>query len=268
MVEALVRYTFLQHAFAAALLGAVAAGLVGTLVSVNRMSSLAGSVAHASFGGLGLAYAAAIPHLLGALLFSLLSAVGIGVISLRYRDRADTAIAAFWAIGMATGLVLIKLAGGYAGDLMSYLFGSIMAVPGRDLLLMALLDVLVILFVAGFFRELVAISYDPEFSRVQGIRVNLLFMMFLCVVALTVVMLIRVVGLIMVIAMLTIPPAIARMFIHRMGRMMVTSAAIAAALSIGGLVLSWYTGLQGGAVIILLSGVVYLTVFLIRGEAG
>jgi zinc transport system permease protein len=268
VVEALIQYTFLQNAFAAALLGALAAGLVGTLVSVNRMSSLAGSVAHASFGGLGLAYAASFPHLLGALLFSLVSALGIGVISLRYRERADTAIAAFWALGMAAGLVLIKLSGGYAVDLMSYLFGSIMAVPGRDLLLMALLDVVVLLFVTGFFGELVAISYDSEFSRVQGIRVGLLFMMFLCVVALTVVMLIRVVGLIMVIAMLTIPPAIARMFVGRMGRMMVVSAVIASVLSVAGLTLAWYTGLQGGPMIILLSGAVYLTVFLVRGEAG
>lgn len=266
MLEALAQYTFLQHAFAAALLGAVAAGVVGTLVTVNRMSSLAGSVAHASFGGLGLAYAASFPHLLGALAFSLVSALGIGVISLRYRDRADTAIAAFWAIGMAAGLVLIKLAGGYAGDLMSYLFGSIMAVPGRDLLLMGLLDVTVLLFVAAFFRELLAISYDAEFSRVQGISVSMLFLLFLCVVALTVVMLIRVVGLIMVIAMLTIPPAIARMYTNRLGRMMVSAAMIAAGLSIAGLVLSWYTGLQGGAMIILLSGAVYLTVFLTRAD--
>ncbi|MBD3370010.1 metal ABC transporter permease [Candidatus Fermentibacteria bacterium] len=257
MIEAILSYGFMQNAFLAALLGAVAAGIVGTLISVNRLSSLTGSVAHASFGGLGLAYMLGFSPLIGALTFSLAAALGIGAISSRYRERSDTAIAAFWAIGMALGLVFIKLSEGYAVDLMSYLFGSIMAVPGTDLMLMAVLDVIVVLFVVGLFKELLAISYDPEFATIQGLRVRLLYLTFLCLVALTVVMLIRVVGLIMVIAMLAIPPAIARMFMHDMRRIMWVSMGLSALLSMIGLSVAWYLELPGGASIILVAGVVY-----------
>lgn len=265
MIDALFRYEFLQHAVLASLLGSIACGIIGTLVVLNRLSSLTGSVAHASFGGLGLSYLIGIPPIIGALIFSLTSALGIASISSRYRHRADTAIAAIWAVGMASGLIFINLAPGYAVDLMSYLFGSILAVPVSDLIGMLVLDVIVLIFVGGFFKELIAISYDPEFSRIQGVRVTLFYTLFLCLTAVTVVMLMRVTGLIMVIALLTIPSAIARIFLDSICRIMILSVLLAAFFCLSGLFLSWYLNLTAGAVIILVAGFFYFIALILQG---
>jgi zinc transport system permease protein len=263
MTEAL-QYTFFQNALWGILLGAAACGLIGSLVVVNRLSSLTGSVAHASFGGLGLAYMLGFHPLAGATLFSLGAAVGTGALSLGHRERSDTAIAVFWAVGMALGLVFISLSGGYAVDLMSYLFGSILTVSGTDLVLMAVLDGVIIVFVAGLYKELLAISFDREFSIIQGIRVNLIYMLFLCLVALTVVMLMRIAGLILVIALLTIPAAVARLFVRDLARMMAVASVLSAVFGIAGLFLSWFIDVPAGASIIVVAGIAYGAAHLLR----
>ncbi|MBN1433916.1 metal ABC transporter permease [Candidatus Fermentibacterales bacterium] len=261
MTEAL-GHAFMQNAIAAAMLGSIACGVVGTLVVVNRMSALTGSIAHAAFGGLGLSYLVGIHPLAGAALFSLGSGLGIGAISSCNPKRSDTVIAAFWAIGMALGLVFIRLAPGYAVDLMSYLFGSILSVTRSDLLLMASLDVVILALVGALFRRLVAVSYDPEFARANGLRVRALFMLMVCLTALSVVMLVRIAGLIMVIAMMTIPASVARLFLRTVRAMMILSVALSAAFMLAGLALAWVLDLPTGAVIILVSGLVYFLALL------
>lgn len=256
MTEAL-SYTFMQHALAVSILGSIAAGIIGTLVTVNRMSALAGSVAHASFGGLGLAYVAGFDPLLGATGFAVASSLGIAAVSSGSGRRAGTAMAAVWAAGMAIGLILIKLSGTYAADLMSWLFGSLLAVSSRDILFAAILDVIILLVVAGFYKEFLAVSYDREFSRLQGVPVTIFRVVFLILTALTAVMLMRMTGLIMVIAMLAIPPAIAEMYTGSLWKMMVAASALTALFSLSGLFLAWQLDLPPGAVIILIASAVY-----------
>jgi zinc transport system permease protein len=263
MAEAL-QYPFFQNALGGVLLGAVACGLIGSLVVVNRLSSLTGSVAHASFGGLGLSYLLGFNPLAGATLFSLGAALGTGALSLRQRERSDTAIAVFWAVGMALGLVFISLSGGYAVDLMSYLFGSILTVAGTDLLLMAILDVVVVAFVAGLYKELLAISFDREFSIIRGVRADTIYMLFLCLVALTVVMLMRIAGLILVIALLTIPAAVARLYVRGLGRMMAAASVLSALFGVTGLFVSWFLNIPSGASIIVVAGAVYGLAHILR----
>ncbi len=205
----LLSYGFMQKALAVSLLASLAAGIMGALIKVNRMSALAGSIAHASFGGLGLAYVAGFNPLLGAMGFAVISSLGISAITSRSRDESGTAMATVWATGMALGLILIKVSGTYAPDLMSWLFGSLLAVSGWDIGFAAVLDIILLVTVAGYYKEFLAVSYDEQFSRLQGIRVGLFRTAFLILTALTAVLLMRVTGLIMVIAMLAIPPAIA-----------------------------------------------------------
>jgi zinc transport system permease protein len=250
-MEAFLQFAFLRHAVLAAVLSAVACGVVGTLVVVNRLSSLAGGIAHACFGGLGLAFLAGFDPVLGALAFGLASSVGIGTVTLRAPQRADAAVAAMWAVGMALGLVFVKLAPGYAPDLLSYLFGSILAVSPGDLWFLAAAGLIVLLFVTGLYKELRAISFDPGYARTRGLPVGALYIALLCVTGCAVVALMRTVGLIMVIAMLSIPPSIARIYCRSLGWMMVLSSALCALFGIAGIALAWWLDIPAGAAIIL-----------------
>lgn len=257
-------YTFMQNALAVSLLASVAAGVIGTLISVNRMSALAGSIAHASFGGLGLAYVAGFDPLLGAMGMAVASSLGIAAVSSRGKRRTGTAMAAVWATGMAAGLILIKLSGTYAADLMSWLFGSLLAVSSTDILYAGILNGVVLLLVIAFYKEFLAVSYDPEFSRLQGVPVTLFRVVFLVMTALTAVLLMRITGLIMVIAMLAIPPAIAEMFTGSLWKMMVLSSVLAALFNISGLIASWRLDLPPGAVIILIAATFYTAALVIE----
>ena len=255
-------YTFMQNAFILTILASISCGVVGSLITVNRMSSFTGSIAHASFGGLGLAYLVGIHPMIGATLFALGSALGIGALSDRSKLGSDTAMAALWATGMAAGLVFIKLSGTYTADLMSWLFGSLMSVSKADIFLTATLDLVVLGSVVFLYKEFVGISYDLEFTRIQGVPVWFIRGLFLVMAALTTIVLMKVTGLIMVIALLTIPAAIAEKFSSSLWKMMLVASILSLLFSIAGLFLSWWLDLPSGPVIILLSSIVYfLTLF-------
>ena len=277
LVEAL-QFSFMRHALAAGVLVAIASGIVGTFVVIKRIVFISGGIAHAAYGGIGLGYYAKyalVPVLLaesaaardqrpgawplfGAILFSLLAAVVMGLIQRRTRQRADTIIGVLWALGMAIGILLIDLTQGYKADLMSYLFGSILAVERSELLIILGLDVLIATLVVLFYKELLAISFDETFATVENVPVDAIYIVLLCLIALTVVMMMRVVGLIMVIAMLTMPPAIAGAFVKDMKQMMVGSIVLAMLFIVVGLWLSYAWNLTSGPSIILVSGVSYL----------
>ena len=260
-------HTFMQNALVASLLSAVACGVIGTLVVVNRMSTLTGSIAHASFGGLGLAFALGLPPMWGASAVGVASALGIGAMtSGRRGESPDTAMAAFWATGMAAGLVFIRLSDSYAPDLMSWLFGSLLAVSRGDLILAGALDLIILLVVASLFKELVAVSYDPEFSSIRGVHTGLVRGTFLVLAALTMVMLMKMTGLIMVMALMAIPAAVVRMFSCGLRRIMVLSTLLALGLNLSGLALAVVLDLPPGATIILISGAVYFTASGVRGR--
>ena len=261
----LTRYPFLQHALLAGVLASVACGIIGSYVVTKKISYIAGSIAHTVLGGLGAArYFQVVHHwdwfepLYGAVLASLLAALAIGLVSMRARQREDTVIGALWAIGMAAGILFISQTPGYNEDLMSYLFGSILMVSAQDLWLIAGLDLLVVVVGALFYNQFLAICFDEEFARLRGVRVELFYLLLLCLTALTVVLLVTVVGIIMVIAIITLPAAVASEFTKRLWHMMVLSALLTVFFTTTGLALSYGPNLPAGATIIVIAGAAYL----------
>lgn len=257
-IQIMFSYDFMRNALYASLLVGVACGLIGTLVVLNRIVFLGGGIAHAAYGGIGLAYYFGQDPMLGAILFSILSALGMGLVHLRTKARSDTLIGVMWSIGMAIGIIFVSLTPGFKADLMSYLFGSLLAVSGADLRLMAVVVVLVIAFVVLLYRSLQAISFDETFSTVRNLPVAVLYLVMLVMIGLTVVVAMRVVGLIMVIAMLTIPPATANLFLKDMKGMILLSIGLGWLFSTVGLIVSFALNLQAGSVIILVASLSYL----------
>ena len=253
------QFEFMRNALMAGLLASVACGVVGVYVVVKKIVSMSGSIAHSSFGGIGLGYLLKFSPVLGAMLFALLSALTMGWVTKKTKLPEDTATGIIWALGMALGVIFIGLSAGYAPDLMSYLFGNILTVPSSDLYLMLGLDIIIIALTMIFFKDFLLLCFDEEYATVASMPVNQLYLLLLCMVALTVVVLIRVVGMILVIAMLTFPAALARQLTHSLKKMMALSVLFGMAFTFGGLWLSFVLNLASGATIILLSGIVLLT---------
>jgi zinc transport system permease protein len=262
MFEAL-QYEFMRNALAAGLLASVICGIMGTLVVVNRIVFLSGGIAHAAYGGIGLSFFLGWPYMVGTLGFSLTAAMVMAAVSLKAKHRADTIIGVIWATGMACGIILLDLTPGYNVDLMSYLFGSILTVPVSDLWIMLLVGVLITGFVVYFYKDLLAISYDEEFARIRGVPIRALYFGLIGMLAVTIVMVIQVVGLILVIALLTIPPFIVEKYAKSLFQMMVGSSLLGAVFTISGLWLSYAFDLTSGASIILVAGITFILFLLI-----
>ncbi len=250
----ILQYEFMRNALAAAVLVSVACGIVGTYVVVRKIVFISGGISHTAFGGIGLGYLLGVNPIFAALPFSVLSAVGIGVISRKTRINEDTAIGVMWPVGMALGILFIHLSPGYAPDLFSYLFGSILTVPRTDLIMMLVLDCFIVGIVVLFYREFLAMSFDEEFSTVVGMPTQKLYLLLLCLVGLSVVVLIRVVGVILVIALLTMPAAISRNFTYQIKQLMLFSIVIGMIATVAGLILSYVVDLPSGATIVLVLG--------------
>lgn len=256
MVDAL-QFEFMQNALAAGLLASVICGIMGTLVVVNRIVFLSGGVAHAAYGGIGLAFYFGWPYLVGALGFSVFAALVMAAVTLKARHRADTIIGVMWAVGMALGIILIDLSPGYNADLMSYLFGSILSVPESDLWIMTAMGFMIVGVVAFYYKDFLALSYDEEFARIRGVPVTALYFLLIALLAITVVMVIQVVGLILVIALLTIPPFIVEKYARTLLQMMIGSSFLGALFTIIGLWISYTLDLTSGASIIMVAGLFF-----------
>lgn len=257
-LAALTEQSFLQTALLAGLLASVGTGVVGSFVVVKRIAFLAGGIAHSVLGGMGAALYFGFDPLLGALIAAVLSALTIGAVRLRWQAQEDTLIGALWAIGMAVGILFIAKTPGYSRDLMSYLFGNILLVPPRELWLMVGLDLLLLGVVGLFYRQLLAVCFDEELARLRGVEVTFFYLLLLVLVAVTVVLLIQVVGLILVIALLTLPAAVAGHHVHTLGRMMVLAVLLGALQTSLGLALAYGPDLPVGPTIVLLAGAMYL----------
>ncbi|MDO8453157.1 MAG: metal ABC transporter permease [Sulfurimonas sp.] len=252
MLEAL-SYEFIQNAVIAGILVSLISGIIGSLVVVNRMVFLAGGIAHAAYGGIGIAIFTGIPIFLGTTIFAVFAALIMAFVTIKQRENIDTFIGLIWAVGMAIGIILVDLTPGYNVDLMSYLFGSILAVTREDLYFMAALFVVIIFVMTFWYRDILAVSYDSEYASLSGINVKFFYTLILILSALTVVIAIKVVGLILVIALLTIPIYIAQNLSSSLYSMMLISGFIASLFTIVGLWLSYSFDLTSGATIILVS---------------
>jgi zinc transport system permease protein len=261
MLDAL-SFEFMQNALIAGLLVSFASGIIGSLIVVNRMVFLAGGIAHTAYGGIGIAIYFGLPIFLGASIFASAAALLMAFITLRQRNRIDTFIGLIWAVGMAIGIILVDLSPGYNVDLLSYLFGSILAVSTEDLYYMGSLLFVTVVIVTFWYRDILAVSYDSEYAALRGINVPFFYTLILVLSALTVVIAIKVVGLILVIAMLTIPIYIAEKLSNSLASMMFISGVLSSFFTIVGLVLSYNYDLTSGASIIIISAV-SLIIFLI-----
>jgi zinc transport system permease protein len=263
--QAIGSFAFLQYAFLAGILASLACGVVGAFVVARRISYLAGAIAHSVLAGLGAARYLQVVHgwswadpLWGALLVGVLAALLMGLVSLKAKEREDTIIGAIWAVGMALGVLFIAATPGYGTDLMAYLFGNILMVSPGDLWAMAALDVVVMAVGLGLYRQLSAVCFDEEFARLRGLNAGFYYMLLLVLTAITVVLLSTVVGIIMVIALLTLPAAIAGRLTSRLWKIMGLAVALSAVFTSAGLALSYEPDLPSGAFIIVLAGAVYL----------
>lgn len=248
----------MQQALFAALLVSVATGVIGVFVVVNRMVFVSGGVAHTAYGGVGLATFLGFSPVLGAFIFTAAAALCMGLVQRRAGERSDTIIGVLWALGMAAGVIFTELTPGYRGDLMSYLFGSILMVSATDLWLMLIFDIVIVVTAALFYREFVAISFDETFASTRNVPVTAFYLLLLLLIACAVVLLMRATGLILVIALLTIPVSIASWFTRGLGRLIVYATLLSALFCYAGLGLSVLWNFSSGATIILTAGAVYL----------
>ena len=257
---------FVRNALAAGLLSAVLFGTLGAVVTVKRIAGLAGAISHAVLGGIGMALflsasglVPGLPPMVGALVFAVLAAAVIGLVSLKAKQREDTVINAVWAIGMSVGVLFIAKTPGYA-DPMSYLFGNILLVSTKDLVLLAILDTVVVFLAWRFYPQIQASAFDEEFARVRGVRTDLVFLATLAVTAIAVVLLQTFVGIVMVIAMLTLPSGTAGFVSKNLAGMMIAGTILSAVFTLAGLAASWSLDMPAGAMVVVLAGAVFLTV--------
>ncbi|MHC4862299.1 MAG: metal ABC transporter permease, partial [Planctomycetota bacterium] len=258
------------NALLTGLLVSVACGVVGTFVVARRITYIAASISHCVLGGLGAAHYLRAVHgwawlrpEYGAFASALLAAAVIGIVTLRIREREDTVIGAVWAVGMAVGILFIHKTPGYTQELMSYLFGNILLVSRWQIWLVAGLDVVVIGATFLFYPKFVALCFDEEFARLRNVRVQLYYLLLLGMTAVTVFLLVSIVGIVLVIALLTLPIAIAGRFSRSLIQMMALSTVLCAVFSVGGLSVSYGPDLPAGPTIIVLAGAVYFLVLLL-----
>ena len=258
-----ISFPFLRNALFAGILSSVLFGVLGSIVTVRRIGSLAGAVSHAVLGGIGMALflSATIipgfPPVAGAFIFAVLSAIIIGLVSLKSKQREDTVINAIWVIGMSLGILFMAKTPGYA-DPSTWLFGNILLISGRDLIFLAVLDIIVIFLAWKYYAQIEASSFDEEFARARGVPVEKVFFILLGLTAAAIVLLQTFVGLVLVIAMLILPAGCSGVFSHSLGGMMASSCIFSALFSIAGLVSGWIFDLPIGAMTVIIAGIVFL----------
>jgi len=264
MIDAILHYNYMQNAFFAALLASIICGIIGTIIVEKKLVSMSGGIAHTSFGGIGAGYFLGIEPILGGLVFAVVAALSVARIRRKTNTNADTIISMFWSGGMALGILFIALTPGYPPDMTSYLFGDILTVNNFYLIVMLVLTVAVIIIVVSVFNYWKIYLFDEEYAKIMGIQVIIMELILFTMVSLSIVILIKVVGVILSIAMLTIPPAIAKLFTYELKWMMIGSMILGIVFSLLGLTMSYYLNIPSGATIILVGIICYFLAIFIR----
>jgi zinc transport system permease protein len=264
LLEALFKYQYLQNALCASVLASIVCGIIGVIIVEKKLVMMSGGIAHTAYGGVGFGYLLGIEPIIGAFLFSTCAAVGIGRIKRRGGIQSDVIIGLFWSLGMALGIVFIALMPGYPPDMNSYLFGNILSVTKSDLYLMMVITLIVILVVVILFHDLKAYLFDEEFASIIGIKTAFLEYLLLILIAATVVVLIRVAGIILVLALLTAPAATAAIFTKTLKNRMVYAIMFGSIYCIVGLWISYNMNIASGASIVILAVVSYFVLYLLK----
>ena len=254
----LLGYTFFRNALWGSLLASIACGIIGSYVVARRMVFISGGITHASFGGIGIGFYFGFNPILSALVFSVLSAFGIQWLSKNQNVREDSAIGVFWSLGMAVGIILIFLTPGYAPNLSEYLFGNILTISHMDIVLLSILSLVLVLFFTFFYRSILNVSFDKEFAKTRGLPVAFIEYTLIMLVAVTIVLSIRLVGIVLLISLLTVPQMTANIFTNRFSNIMVISVIISFVGSVVGLLLSYTLNVPSGAFIIFVLIAIFL----------
>lgn len=264
MIEALFNYEFMRNAFIAVLLASLITGIMGTIIVEKRLVSLSGGIAHASFGGIGLGYLLNIEPIIGGLLFATVASLSVGQIQRRTDVRADTVISMFWSAGMALGILFIAMTPGYPPDMTSYLFGDILTVNSLYIQVMLGLVVLTLIIIISIYSYWKLYLFDEEYAKIMGIKTVLLETILYILIALSIVILTKVVGIILALALLTIPTSTAKLYTNHLETIMVLSTVFGIIFGIGGLVISYYINIPSGASIILTAILGYMILVLVK----
>ena len=251
-------YDFMINAMIASLLASLAAGIIGSYVVVKRIVFISGGISHSTYSGIGLGYLLGFNPIFGAIGASIITAAIVSKVSRKKKQSEDMLIGIIWAVGMALGIFFINISEGYAPDLMSYLFGNILLVSTTDLWVMGILNIIVIALVYLNFAKFKAVTFDEEFAKSIGINTERTYLLLLILIAITVVMLIKLVGIVLVIALISIPPAIAIKYVRSLKQMMILSVILGMVFTIFGLFISYYLNLTSGASIIFVSVIGYM----------
>jgi len=266
IVEAFIKYTFMQNAVFAAILASITAGIIGVIAMEKKLISMSGGIAHASFGGIGLGYLLGFEPILGGLLFAVGSSTLISKLSKDGRIKADSLTGILWSFGMALGILFISLAPGYMPDMTSYLFGDILSVSSQAFYYMLGFTALVILLFISFFQHFVIYLFDEDYAVTQGINTRALGMMIYIIIPVGIIVMTKVVGIILTIALMTIPVSIAKLIFKSIPKVIVASMAISMLLCLLGITLSYYLQIPSGSSIVILSSLIYFIIgFMQRG---
>jgi len=264
MIDAILNYTFMQNALFAALMASIVTGIIGTIAIEKKLISMSGGIAHASFGGIGFGYLVGFEPIWGGLVFAIGSSVLISKISKNSKMKADTMTGILWSFGMALGILFISLAPGYMPDMTSYLFGDILSVSSGSLIYMALFTVIILVVFIMLFNHLIIYLFDENYAKARGINTKLLEWLVYIMIPIGIMVLIKIVGIILTIALMTIPVSIAKLLCKSIKQVIWVSMLLSAVFSLAGLTIAYYVNIPSGVCIILLSTVVYLILLAVK----
>lgn len=260
----MLNYAFFRNALLGGLFAAIACGIIGTYVVSRRLVFISGGITHASFGGLGIGFYFGINPILSAMAFSIFSAFGIQWLSQKQGVREDSAIAVFWSFGMAVGIMLTFLSSGYGPNLSEYLFGNILTITKTDILSLMILSAVLALFFISNYRAIVSVSFDVQFAQTRRLKTRLIEYVMMLFTAVTIVLSIRLVGIVLLMSLITVPQMTANLFTVNYSKIIALSIGISFVGSVVGLMLSYYLNVPSGAFIIFVLIVIYLLAKLIK----
>ncbi len=266
MIDLLVNYEFLRNAIIVAVLASIISGIIGTIVVEKRLVSMAGGIAHGTFGGIGLGFFLGIEPIIGGFLFSIISSLVVGKINRTRTQLSDTIVSVIWSLGMALGILFIALTPGYPPDMSSYLFGNILTVSSNFVIMIFVLAVVVILVIYLLFNYFKLYLFDEQYAMIIGINTILIENILYVLIGITVVVLIKSVGIILSIALLTIPPLTAKKFSNSLSKIMFLSVLFSIFYSFIGIYLSYVLSVPSGASIIIVSAAIYIILVLLKRE--
>lgn len=266
MFEIIFKYQFIQNAIFASLLASIVCGIIGAVIVEKKLIMMSGGIAHTAYGGVGMGYWLGFSPMIGAVIFSLLAAFGIGIVKKKSSKNQDVFIALMWSLGMSLGVLFLSFMDSYPPNLTTYLFGSILSVTKEDVMLMLLLTVVILIVFIMLFNDFKMMLFDEEFAKVVGYRTNFLNYLLLVLIALSIVILIKVVGIILVIALLSVPAGTSSLFSKKFSNRIIISIALGAGYCLTGLFLSYILDIASGATIIILATIVYFVSYYFSGK--